>query len=201
MEELKWLKDCELCNVGVCNTIDDYQAQGLSIRAAAEKMEQECEGLWSASKIRDRYRYYKQGHSGGGNPPSPDNRSILEWSQQEWDLASENMTCQEKWKLVMRSLSWAGEYNNISHTQHEDCANWMKSAAILADEQAAAKFGWSKKDFHPDASREFPETACWNLHVYILTRPKLPDDMWELLMKADSNLFDLLMAKAQEKQK
>jgi len=65
MENVKWLKDCEICNTGLCKQIDEYKEQGMSERAASRKMEQECDELWSADKIYGRYRYYKKGHAGG----------------------------------------------------------------------------------------------------------------------------------------
>lgn len=71
MNNINWLKDCELCNNGVCKRIDDLKESGLSERAAAKQMEQDCDGLRDASKIRDRYRYYKKGHSGGNPPKHP----------------------------------------------------------------------------------------------------------------------------------
>ncbi len=65
IEELTWLKDCEICNVGVCKQMDKYQEQGMSERAASRQMEKDCDGIWDADKIYGRYRYYKKGHSGG----------------------------------------------------------------------------------------------------------------------------------------
>ena len=63
-----WLKDCEICNVGLCKRIDGLKDDGKTIREAARIMESESEGLWEADKIRDRYRYYKGGKGGGKSP-------------------------------------------------------------------------------------------------------------------------------------
>lgn len=60
-----WQKDCEICNVGLCNRIDGLKDEGKSIREAARIMESESDGLWDADKIRARYKYYK----GGRKPP------------------------------------------------------------------------------------------------------------------------------------
>jgi len=56
-----WQKDCEICNVGLCNRIDGLKDEGKSIREAARIMESESDGLWDAEKIRARYLYYKGG--------------------------------------------------------------------------------------------------------------------------------------------
>lgn len=69
MDDAKWLKDCEICNVGLCKRVDELTAKGASIRDAARTMEKESRGLWDASKIRDRYRYYKGLRTGGAKPP------------------------------------------------------------------------------------------------------------------------------------
>ncbi len=69
MENVKWLKDCELCNAGVCKRIDELKEQGLTERAASRKMEEECGGEQSADKILGRYKYHaKQQYGGGGTP-------------------------------------------------------------------------------------------------------------------------------------
>lgn len=55
----RWLKDCEICNVGLCSCLDELVEKGMSIREAARRMEKESEGLYSESAIRNRYQYYK----------------------------------------------------------------------------------------------------------------------------------------------
>lgn len=42
MIELKWLKDCEICNTGLCNQMTDYINAGMSTRQAAKQMEHDC---------------------------------------------------------------------------------------------------------------------------------------------------------------
>ena len=44
MKNVQWIKDCELCNDGVCNTIAEYTSDGMTVRAAARKMSEECDG-------------------------------------------------------------------------------------------------------------------------------------------------------------
>ena len=63
-----WLKDCEICNVGLCKRIIDMKHEGKSTRREARIMEVESDGLWDADKIRNRYRYYKQGRGGSKRP-------------------------------------------------------------------------------------------------------------------------------------
>lgn len=78
MKQPAWLKDCELCNAGVCKRIDELKDQGLSERAASRKMENDCDGLWSADKIHGRYRYYKKGHTGSVGKPHKLENQLLE---------------------------------------------------------------------------------------------------------------------------
>ncbi len=66
-----WLKDCEICNTGLCSQMNSYIDSGLPARAAARQMEKDCDSLWSAEKIYGRYRYYVKGHSGGGSVGKP----------------------------------------------------------------------------------------------------------------------------------
>jgi hypothetical protein len=68
LDNVSWLKDCEICNVGLCKRIDGLKAEGKSVREAARIMESESDNLWEADKIRDRYRYYKGGKGGGKSP-------------------------------------------------------------------------------------------------------------------------------------
>ncbi len=44
MKNVQWIKDCELCNDGVCNTIAEYTSDGITVRAAVRKMSEECDG-------------------------------------------------------------------------------------------------------------------------------------------------------------
>ena len=68
-ESGRWLKDCEICNVGLCSYIDDLkEKQGLSVKAAAKRMAGEAEGLYSKSAIESRYRYYKHGMKSAWKP-------------------------------------------------------------------------------------------------------------------------------------
>jgi DNA repair photolyase len=57
-----WLKDCEICNAGLCSTMDRLKAEGKSEREAAKTMEQEAVQIigakvWTAQQIRARYIY------------------------------------------------------------------------------------------------------------------------------------------------
>lgn len=53
-----WLKDCEICNAGLCATVDNKKREGKTERAACREMSEESGGLYSYRAILNRYRYY-----------------------------------------------------------------------------------------------------------------------------------------------
>ena len=55
---MSWLKDCEICNTGLCKAVDERKEKGMSERAACRDMSGESEGLYSEDAIYSRYRYY-----------------------------------------------------------------------------------------------------------------------------------------------
>ncbi len=55
---MTWLKDCEICNVGLCKTVDEFKEQGLSENAACKQMSDDSEGLYSKEAIKARYRHH-----------------------------------------------------------------------------------------------------------------------------------------------
>jgi hypothetical protein len=66
---VNWLKECDICNVGLCKRLDELVSpvsaggQGLSEREAARVMEKEAEEqigkkVWTAGQIRRRYVYH-----------------------------------------------------------------------------------------------------------------------------------------------
>lgn len=55
---MAWLKDCEICNSGLCKAVDERKEQGLTEHAACKEMSEESEGLYSTDAILGRYRYY-----------------------------------------------------------------------------------------------------------------------------------------------
>jgi N6-adenosine-specific RNA methylase IME4 len=62
----EWLKDCEICNAGLCAEMDNYIACGMSVNKAAKQLEKDQKKkigtkLYSAATIRNRYNYYKGG--------------------------------------------------------------------------------------------------------------------------------------------
>jgi hypothetical protein len=72
----KWIKNCQICNDGLCIRVEELKRDGLSVRTAAEVMHEEaCEAYpelkneFSTSKIRDRYRYHMKGKKLGEIPP------------------------------------------------------------------------------------------------------------------------------------
>lgn len=56
-----WLKDCEICNAGLCVRVDELKKVGNSERGACRLMSEESEGVYSPIDIRNRYRYNKLG--------------------------------------------------------------------------------------------------------------------------------------------
>jgi len=55
---MDWLKDCEICNAGLCKAVDERKGKGMSERAACRDMSKESDGLWSENQILNRYRYH-----------------------------------------------------------------------------------------------------------------------------------------------
>lgn len=80
----QWLKDCEICNTGLCTQMRNYIDQGMSARSASRQMEQDCSGLWPADKIHGRYRYYVKGHAGGnvGKPHKFTDDEVLQRAEE-----------------------------------------------------------------------------------------------------------------------
>ena len=79
-----WLKDCEICNVGLCKRMDELIAdgKGLSQREAAKELEGEAqrtigEKVWTAEVIRHRYIYHTA--KSGRNPTTPLDGLILKY--------------------------------------------------------------------------------------------------------------------------
>jgi len=55
---MNWIKNCEICNTGLCKTVDERKEKGQSERAACRDMSGESEGLYSEDAILHRYRYH-----------------------------------------------------------------------------------------------------------------------------------------------
>jgi hypothetical protein len=71
----EWLKECEICNAGLCKRMDELIEEVGSERKAAQAMEAEAakqigHPVWTWSQIRDRYKYHKHGYHAGGIPTS-----------------------------------------------------------------------------------------------------------------------------------
>lgn len=62
---MKWIDNYKLCIDGVCNQIDEYRSQGLSVREAARKMSEKCGGEFTDEHIMSRYKYYSKGQRRG----------------------------------------------------------------------------------------------------------------------------------------
>lgn len=74
--KVDWLKDCEICNAGLCHQMDEYKSAGMSDRDAATQVEKDSNGLYSASVIRDRYRYHAKRQGGGKSPKMTDDEIL-----------------------------------------------------------------------------------------------------------------------------
>lgn len=60
LKDVPWLKDCEICNTGLCSRMDDLVENGaMSVREASRIMSEEAGNVWNDNEIRHRYRYYK----------------------------------------------------------------------------------------------------------------------------------------------
>jgi N6-adenosine-specific RNA methylase IME4 len=61
---VEWLKDCEICNAGLCVRVDELKPQLGGLKPACKEMEAEAaeelgRPVWTAAQIRQRYLYYK----------------------------------------------------------------------------------------------------------------------------------------------
>ena len=72
MKETGWIDNCKICNDGACNQIDQYRAAGMSVRAACEKMSNDCEGQFTADQIRGRWKFHAKGQGGRTSPTMSD---------------------------------------------------------------------------------------------------------------------------------
>ncbi len=55
---MSWLKDCEICNTGLCKTVDELKVSGMSENSACKQMSDESKGLYSKEAIRGRYLWH-----------------------------------------------------------------------------------------------------------------------------------------------
>ncbi len=58
MIQISWLKDCEICNTGLCSTVNNLKEKGLTEHAACKQLSEESEGLYSTEAIRGRYQWH-----------------------------------------------------------------------------------------------------------------------------------------------
>jgi len=65
-----WLKDCEVCNTGLCATIDNLQQKtGYKLNTIYRMMAEESDGLYTWDQLKQRYRYHKGKTGNGRNSP------------------------------------------------------------------------------------------------------------------------------------
>ena len=58
MAKTSWLKDCNICRVGLADAIDALKAKGSSENAACKELAKETESLgWSAESLKGMYRW------------------------------------------------------------------------------------------------------------------------------------------------
>jgi hypothetical protein len=101
-----WLKDCEICNVGLCNTVNDLKKQGLSENAACQQLSEESEGLYSKETIRNRYRWHTgKKNEVGQNDQHPIKRLMTDEEKQLYQLCA-------KLKRIAKALHRANPESN-----------------------------------------------------------------------------------------
>ncbi len=91
--QISWLKDCEICNAGLCKTVNELKDQGLTENAACKQMSNESEGLYSTEAIRGRYLW----HTGKVK------RKVVD-SQQSREKRETNKSLKEKLERTERKL-------------------------------------------------------------------------------------------------
>ncbi len=106
-KDVPWLKDCEICNTGLCSRMDDLLNDGTrSVREASRIMSEESGNVWNDNEIRHRYRYYKGPKvKTGRKPPSPSKEIISRHFQVAFDkLLSEIRQAKSGgWKTTSKS--------------------------------------------------------------------------------------------------
>jgi hypothetical protein len=110
-----WLKDCAICNEGLCSTVDELKEKGLSENKIFKRMSDESEGHYTEGAIRQRYKYYKGGEK---TSPSKEKRSSTKRS---------NLTDVEKQQIF--SDEFKVSYKNIfQQIEIEKNNNWEKTS-------------------------------------------------------------------------
>ncbi len=105
---MSWLKDCEICNTGLCKTVDAKKESGLSERAACREMSGESEGLYSEDAILNRYRY----HTG--------KKKVYHFD-----------TDKKRPEWVINTMICFCEYVNL---KREEVGNWRDAFRIVSEE-------------------------------------------------------------------
>ncbi len=114
-----WLKDCAICNEGLCSTVDELKKKGLSEKKIFKRMSDESEGVYSEGAIRQRYKYYKGGEK---TSPPKEKRSSTKRS---------NLTDAEKQQIF--SDEFKVSYKNIfQQIEIEKNNNWEKTSKEAA---------------------------------------------------------------------
>jgi len=56
--QTNWLKDCLICNTGLCATVDHLKEKGLTLNAACRAMATQSEDLFTGDQLKQRYLYH-----------------------------------------------------------------------------------------------------------------------------------------------
>ncbi|MEE8399997.1 MAG: hypothetical protein V3S89_13385 [Desulfobacterales bacterium] len=106
-KDVPWLKDCEICNTGLCNRMDDLVKDGArSVREASRMMSEESGNVWNDNEIRHRYRYYKGTKvKAGRKPPTPTKGIVSPHFQAAFDklLSEIHQAKSDGWKSTSKS--------------------------------------------------------------------------------------------------
>jgi hypothetical protein len=136
-----WLKNCEICNTGLCSHLDELKAKGMSEREAARKMSVESDGIYSEEHIRKRYRYHTGRDKKLGEilpskalPTDEDARDILRQFMiaRKWHLSehlSEDDVLQMVSKNTGRSVGTLREWNEEREAEEERAAQEKEEKA------------------------------------------------------------------------
>ena len=110
---MTWLKDCAICNEGLCSTVDELKKKGLSEKKIFKQMSDESEGDYTEGAIRQRYKYYK-----GGERTSP---------------PKEKRTDAEKIKIISDDFKASFEdfYKRIEIEKNNKWKDTSKQAALF----------------------------------------------------------------------
>lgn len=102
---------------------------------------------------------------------------------------------QEQHNFFSRFVYGSRWIDYISYNTREDADHWMKGAVLRVDKKARLTFHWgmtpkTAKE-HIECVSELPGTACKQIDVYLASRPGIPGDLLDLILKGQNELEGL----------